>query len=199
MSVEIVLVELEGVIVDLSAPREIERASRDAALATATDETDVELASLRAQRAFEDALERVLLLHPGARQALVSLSVRVRIGIVTRLPRHVAQRILARAELDPVTSCLVARDDVVHPLPAPDAHLRALERLARIRPFTTDRVVAVVADSDGIAAARAAHLNTLAVGPALTPAPGGAWVASIAGVTYDALVQQLERSGVRPT
>jgi beta-phosphoglucomutase len=163
----------------------------------ALDEVDVELMTLRADRAFDDAMSRVVELLPGARDAIAKLAERVRCIVVTRAPARVADRILSLAALDTLVSGIVAADDVA-PKPAPVAHERALARLRRVG-VTDPRAVVALEDAEpGIAAARAAGVCVVGVGRhAATASSGGPWLASVATLNYDALVELLEDRGAR--
>lgn len=161
------------------------------------DETDVELATLRADRLLDDALARKTVLYPGVRDAARALAVRLRLVVVTRLPRHVAERVLATAGLDDVVTTTIAIEPDGDDAEAMTTACRAaLARLQRVRPTRGDEVVAFVDDAADVTGARAAGLRTVAV--VASPA-ADAWVAGVGTLTYDALVQLLARSGARPT
>jgi beta-phosphoglucomutase-like phosphatase (HAD superfamily) len=135
------------------------------------DATDAELATLRADRAFEDAMARGVTLVPGARDAIADLAGHVRVGVVTRMPRAVADAVLSLAEL-----------------------ARLLPGRAR-HPASVVALVDTVAGAD---AARSAGLRVVGVGRGARDATDVAgWVASAAGLTYDAVMQLLACSGAR--
>jgi HAD superfamily hydrolase (TIGR01509 family) len=221
------LLELEGVVADTTAARRAALADaldaighapppdrvaeaadgRAAALAAARlapalalDPTDVELTALRAERAFEERVGRGVTLVPGAREAVESLATRLRVVVVTRAPARAAERILALAGLDACVAGVVAADQALAPKPSPSGHRRALERLARVGAGAPDAVVAFEDAPDGLVAARAAGVHAVGVGAGARDATkADPWLASLAGVTYDAVVQLLANRGARST
>jgi beta-phosphoglucomutase-like phosphatase (HAD superfamily) len=95
-------------------------------------------------------------------------------------------------------SGVVAAEQVAAPKPSPAGHLRALARLSRVRPIESALVVSLEDAPDGLAAARAAGVLGVGVGDGSSDATGrDPWVASVADVTYDALVELLANRGVR--
>jgi HAD superfamily hydrolase (TIGR01509 family) len=219
------LVELEGILVDTRAARrgaladallaighalpddqlawaaDGHAAARAASLAAALvpiDPTDEELTALRADRAFEERIARGLTLLPGAREALESLAGRMRILAVTRAPSRAAEQMLALGGLEACVSGVVAAEQALEPKPSPSGHARALERLARFGVTDPRAVVALEDAPDGVAAARAAGVHVIAVGGGARDATDAdAWLASLAGVDYDAVVDLLETNRAR--
>jgi HAD superfamily hydrolase (TIGR01509 family) len=219
------LLELEGIVADTIAARRLAlaealaaigrallddeiahaadghaaaRAASIAARALSLDTTDEELIALRADRAFEERVGRGVSLIPGAREAVQTLAARLRIVVVTRAPSRAADRILALGDLDSVVAGVVAAEHVLAPKPSPSGHARALGRLARVGAGEPGRVVAFEDAPDGIAAARDAGVLAVGVGPGARDASeADAWLASLAGVNYDAVVQLLENRGDR--
>ncbi|MBV9880652.1 MAG: HAD family phosphatase [Gemmatirosa sp.] len=160
------------------------------------DATDVELATLRAERAFEDAARQAVVLVPGARDALAALGERVRLGVVTRLSRMVTDAVLSFAGLEPVVRVVVNAPQG-EPLSA-STFRRALERLARGGTVVADAGVALVDAIATAEAAREAGLRPIVVGhgapDATSHAPTSAsWLATVDVPTYDALMQILAR------
>lgn len=193
-----IVCELEGVVVDTTEARARANARARRETGTIADDTDRELLALRGERALDDELARVIRLVSGARDALLDLSTRARVVVATRLPRVVTDRVMTAADLDGIVVAAIA-NDAEHPDDA-TRFTAALARLARTRPVSPDGAVALVDSAHGIAAAAHLGVRAVAVGPHVRDAVDTVpWVASIATLTYDALVQLLERSGVRPT
>ncbi len=143
-------------------------AAGDAA-ARACDEVALDLAAHQAERAFADHLARApLTVADGAREAVAALGARLRLGVVTRLPRAAVERLLDAAGLAPAFAVVVAADDRAPAAPRPGApgarYAAALARLApRVPGLVPAQAVAVV-DADAAAAdARAAGLRTALV------------------------------------
>jgi beta-phosphoglucomutase len=215
--IEVLLVEMEGVLVETRALRRAalaealsaERIAVDAAafaradgkapreairavLALAKverDPTTIDLLALRAERAFSLRLGQGITLVPGAAEALRAAQAGARIALVTRARRADAELVIGMAGLDGVLETIVADDDVVDAKPAPDGYLLALARLARRRPFAIERAIAVEDGVSGIRAARAAGLRSLAVGAIepLDAMEADGFATSIAGETLESL------------
>jgi HAD superfamily hydrolase (TIGR01509 family) len=182
-----------------ASPVAVARAA-EALSAARLDETDVDLLALAATRAFVARAAHGVALVSGARDALADLASQLRVVVVTRAPLRVAEQILAHAGLDAVVSAIVAAEHVVTPKPSPAGHWRALARLAHLRPIEPSHVVALEDGADGLAAARAAGVTVVGVGPGAHDATaGGAWVASAVALTYDALVHLLDSRAARGT
>lgn len=218
VTVDAVLVELEGVIFDTAGPRRaaLERALREegvgfddvawddacAGLPVATalaalarrglplDETARELARLRAERHFADTLGGPVLMMPGARAAFERLAAMTRVTVLTRATRREAARMLEIAELEPLVETIITSDDGALK-PDPRAWREALARLSRRRPVPVARVVALEDDAPGIRGARTAGLRCIAVGRA---APhrvleANAWLPTLEGVTAERIAR----------
>ena len=193
MRFDAVLFELEGVLVDTAASRrEALRRSlaqdgvrltdedfaacctglsvRDAVAVAShragarLDDTALDLAALRAERHFAALSGGGLSLVPGARELVEALAASTRLGVVTRLSRGDAERVLRLAELEYAVEVVVSAEDAV-PKPHPAPYALALSRLARRRPVSPDAVLALEDGPAGIAAATAAALRCVAVGP----------------------------------
>jgi HAD superfamily hydrolase (TIGR01509 family) len=214
-----VLCELEGVLVDTSRPRaEALRAGLAAAGLTAplwpagaeldparpvadvvrdalsaggdADETLVDLATLAAESRFAAlAGGGALALADGARAFLESALGRVRLAVVTRARRREAEMMLGLAGLADAFEFVIAAEDAATPKPHPAPYERALGRLARRRPVARDRIVALEDGPTGVAAAHAAGLRCVLVGPGAARDVGAeAWLPSLRDVTLDALM-----------
>jgi phosphoglycolate phosphatase-like HAD superfamily hydrolase len=153
-------------------------AAGDAA-AAACDEVALDIAAHRADRAFSGLLARAALtLADGAREAVAALGARLRLGVVTRLRRADADRLLEAAALAPAFAFVVAADDrLAGPARAgaPGArYAAALARLARpLAGLAGGEVAALVGAAADADDARAAGLRTVLVG-ADDPARRGA-------------------------
>jgi HAD superfamily hydrolase (TIGR01509 family) len=135
------------------------------------------------------------MLQPGVGDALAALAAYARVVVVTRAPRRVAERILGLAGLDPLVGGVIAAEDAGAPKPSPAGYERALARLVRLG-IDRRQVVALEDSRDGLAAAHAAQVAVVAVGPLARGAAGDApWLATVADLTYDALVELLANRG----
>ena len=156
----------------------------------ATDETAVDLAVLRAEKAFAASLGAGATLVDGAMDGLASLHARARLGVVTRATRREAELMLSLAELAWLFELVITADDVpLAPKPSADPYARAMARLARRRPIDPRRVMALEDGRGGIRAARAAGLRCLAVGevPAFRALDADGYLPSLRGVTLESL------------
>ena len=99
--------------------------------------------------------------QPGAAALLASLPPE-RWAIVTSCPRNLALGLIAHAGL-PVPRILVSADDVERGKPAPDCYLAAAAAFG-VEP---NACVAIEDSAGGIAAARAAGMDVIAVGRGL--------------------------------
>lgn len=141
-------------------------AAGDAA-AAACDDVALDLAAHRAGRAFSDLLARgALTLAGGAREAVAALGARLRLGVVTRLRRADAERLLDAAGLAPSFAFVVAGDDRPSAPGAPGArYAAALARLARpLAALAAGEVAALVGATPDVDEARAAGLRAVLVG-----------------------------------
>jgi beta-phosphoglucomutase-like phosphatase (HAD superfamily) len=148
------------------------------------DELSVELIALRADRTFGAIVARGLSLSPGAGTFVRNAAGSARLGIVTRAARRDVESVLALAGLGDAFECVVACEDYSGPEPSPDPFEQAVVRMARRSAVTIGDGVALVASLNGVAAARAARLHPIVVGP-VGPAlafAGDAFLASLDGV-----------------
>ena len=218
MQLDTVLLELEGVLADTAAARRAAlraaleavagRPFDDAALAHGDglapraaaaavarahapdlDDTALDLVALRAERGFAAASARGLSLAPGAREFVERLAASARVGVVTRAARRDAEHVLGLAELEYAVELLVTADDRVEPKPDPAPYELALARLARRRPVSRERVLALEDGAAGIAAATAAGLAVVAVGdvPAHVAMRAAGVLPSLDGATLESL------------
>jgi putative hydrolase of the HAD superfamily len=95
--------------------------------------------------------------------------------------------------------CIVTAEDVAAPKPDPAIYAAALARLARKRPLSAARAVALEDTLPGIRAARAAGARCVAVGalPPYQAAAADAYVASLEGNTLDTLSRLVTRGQER--
>jgi beta-phosphoglucomutase-like phosphatase (HAD superfamily) len=160
------------------------------AAGAAVDELSIELVALRADRAFGAITSRGLSLSPGASTFVRNAEGSARLGIVTRAARRDVESVLALADLGDAFECVVAREDYSGPEPSPDPFEQAVVRMASRGAVTIGEGLALVASLNGVAAARAARLHPVVVGP-VGPAvafAGDAFVPSLDGVrVYDLL------------
>lgn len=191
--VDVLVLELEGVIVETSAFRRAALASALAgagmqldddewlelgagrAMSTAVnavlarrgarhDATAAELLALSADRAFAESFRGGLTLRPGASSLLARVEGRTRLAVVTRLTRAQVEQVLALAGLEHAFESIVAAEDVLEPKPSREGYELLLDRLTRRRPLRRDRTIALEDGGPGIRAARAAGVRCLAVG-----------------------------------
>ena len=190
---DIVLVELEGVIADTGEAR------RDAILASlradgvmlpdseyrdlcaglsfddavraafrgvgrGRDDTAIALASHRAERAYRAYIGKGLTLVEGARETLERLHETVRIGLVTRSPRNDAMFVLSLARIEHLFTSVVAQEDAPSK-PSPEPYRLALSRMQRARARVVRGTVVAIEDGlAGITSARTAGIATVVVG-----------------------------------
>lgn len=189
--VDVVLLELEGVLFDTlalrqasvrdacaahgiiapaedAAPGSAVKASVLAAMSAAGQREDEILADLMtrdAERAFSRRLSvSGITLQPRARRFIDRAMGTARIAVVTRARRGDADAMLSLSGLSGVFSCVVTGDDTFDPKPSAAGIQLALDRLARQRAVDRRSVLAVEDGTDGIRAARAASIRCVAVG-----------------------------------
>ena len=104
-------------------------------------------------------------LFPGAAECIRELSATVPLAIASGALRHEILMVLDRAGLTPCFSAVVAAGETARGKPAPDPYERAVELLGvwSGAPLDPRRVAAVEDTTQGLAAARAARLRTVAV------------------------------------
>jgi HAD superfamily hydrolase (TIGR01509 family) len=113
---------------------------------------------------------------PGAREAVIGLAARFRLGVASSSPIELIEHSLELAGLRQCFQALVSSDQVAVGKPAPDVYLEACRRLATV-PL---RAVAIEDSSNGLRAAAAAGLAVIAVpNPAYPPSPGALSLANI--------------------
>ncbi|MGH7617869.1 MAG: HAD hydrolase-like protein [Gemmatimonadaceae bacterium] len=210
--VDVLLLELEGVLVDTHAARlaslreacasrgvdashaELEpgTAVRTSVLGAMTaagqpaDDVLADLMALDAERAFSRGLSvGGVALQPWARQFMDRATASVRLAIVTRVRRADTDAILRLSGLAGAFACIVTCDDIFDPKPSPAGMQLALDRLARQRPVVHTAVLALEDGTDGIRAARSAFVRSVAVGaiPPHAAIEADAYVASLDGHT----------------
>lgn len=167
------------------------RAAARAALVEAggADDTEIVLATLRAERAFAAAAGKGIVLAPGARDFVIGAQPKVRLAIVTRAGRRDADLLLSLAGLEDAFACVVSLDDALAEKPDPAPYERALARLASSHPLKRSTALALEDALPGIRAARAAGVRCLAVGemPAYRAVEAIGYLPSIEGQTPETL------------
>lgn len=191
--VDAVLVEFDGVLADTRAARraalldtleedgitisEFEYRDRCAALPVraavraayavrhvAVDDTAIELAAVRAERRFSNAVQSGVSLTTGARAFIEAAQTQTRLGIVSRAPRSDIEATLSLAQLEHVFEFVIADDDAFAPKPSPASYQGAIERLKRRRSVNARNVIALEDGAAGIHAAKEAGLRCAVVG-----------------------------------
>jgi beta-phosphoglucomutase-like phosphatase (HAD superfamily) len=190
--VDVVLLELEGVVFDTRALRRASlrdalsahglvitpgadldvaspvKASVLAAMTLAGAPRDDVLAGLLerdAERAFADRLSLGgVALQAGVRQFVDRAAAEARLAIVTRARRLDADAMLHLSGFDASFSCVVTADDTLDEKPSPAGIRLALDRLSKIRAVSNTAVIALEDGVEGIGAARAAKVRCVAVG-----------------------------------
>jgi len=149
------------------------------------DETRVDLAAVRAERAFASSADAGLSLMVGARGLIESLQGHTRLAIVSRAARRDIDATLSLAQLDYAFEFIVSDDDPYLPKPSAEPYLAALERFARRRPVLPGHIVAMEDGMAGIRSAHGAGLRCAVVGPvpAHVAVEADALIPSLAGVT----------------
>src|SRR5919197_6650158 len=182
--IEAVVLDLDGVLIDSeqvwSAAREQlvrERGGSWRAEATRAmmgmsslewsrymhDELGVDLPPEEISRAVVARMARLyeerLPLFPGAREAVVSLAQRWRIGLASSANREIIDLVLALAELRASFAVTVSSEEVPHGKPAPDVYLEAARRLD----VSPTEAAAIEDSHNGIVSAKAAGMRVLAI------------------------------------
>jgi HAD superfamily hydrolase (TIGR01509 family) len=113
----------------------------------------------RKEELFVELLESAAALRPGAEEAVIALAARWPAALATGSVRAAALHVLERFALRPRFRAVVAREDYERDKPAPDAFLRAAERLG-----VAPAGCIVIEDSmKGLAAAIAAGIPCIVV------------------------------------
>jgi beta-phosphoglucomutase-like phosphatase (HAD superfamily) len=193
--IDVVLCELEGALIDCTAQRRraLQRAfsgegislgdslydehcsgtstvlAVEAALRVLQRSDDPvlpELLVLGGRRHFRNEISRGVLLAPGAADFLEATRATCRLALVTRAARAEAELLLSVAGLGSAFECMICADDVRQPATSGALYEAALARLGRRRAVERSHVVALVDGIDGAAAARAAGIHCVVIGPA---------------------------------
>ncbi len=215
MEVPVLLVEFEGVIAETATMRceaiveslvvegltvgrsdlasllghtteeAVRRARR--AVGAQDDETAVELARLRAERAFATRIGKGLTLRSEIRPTLERLAASCRLALVTRASRREVEFVLGLAGLDGLFRPIIAVEDAVPPKPDRAPYLAALARIGQLFPGQQLKPLAVEDHLVGIRGARAAGIPSVAVGPlpAHEALEADAWVESLSELTVE--------------
>jgi beta-phosphoglucomutase-like phosphatase (HAD superfamily) len=149
------------------------------------DETTIELAALRASRAFGESVARGLPLGNGVMQFVQSAAGVARLGIVTRAARRDVDLILGFSGLGDSFECVVTAEDYTGPEPASTPFDIAFSRMSEGRPVRVGGNIAIVASLNGVASARAARFHPIVVGP-VSPSlafAGDGYLTSFDGMT----------------
>lgn len=203
---EALLIELEGVVAETRALRaEALRRGLEAigvVDGAEPDETERDLVALVAEREFAARASAGLSLVQGARECILSMHVQMRLAVVTRVSRRVADLVLELGGLTDAFDCVIAAEDVRAGKPSPEGYVLALERLSRRRRAAPESCLAIEDGIDGIRAARAAGVPCLAVASISADeafaAGAHAWIPSLLGQTPRSLAELL-RSGEEST
>jgi HAD superfamily hydrolase (TIGR01509 family) len=172
--VDVVLIELEGVVFETQALRQ-----ECAQLALAAHGIDLpaapmiiddvvlaDLVASTADRLFSARLMTSgVAVRAGARTFVEQAAARTRLGVVTRMLRRDAESLLRLSGLADAPTVVVCADDVVDPKPSPEGYRLAMSRLHRQRGSEPAGVIALENDASGIRGARAAGVRCIAIGP----------------------------------
>jgi beta-phosphoglucomutase-like phosphatase (HAD superfamily) len=155
------------------------------------DETSIELAALRASRAFGESVARGLPLARGIAAFVRGAAGIARLGIVTRTPRRDVELVLSFSGLTDSFECVVAAEDYTGPEPASDPFERAMFRMSEGRAVRVGGNIALVASLNAVASARAARLHPIVVGP-VSPTlafAGEGYVPTLEGTTVHEILR----------
>lgn len=160
----------------------------------ALDATDLELATVRADRALAHSLSKGTMLADGARSAVERLATRHRLAAVSRLRRTDISAVLDLARLEHAFAFVIGAEDATDDKPHPAPYHLALRRLGRYRGGAVGTVVALENGAAGIRAAQAAGLPCIAVGPqpAHIALEASAYVPSLADLDPTSLATLLD-------
>lgn len=213
MEVPVLLIEFEGVLADTAAIRQAALAeslaadgitlsaqllkltagcnTEDAlrqvrnAVGAPDDPTALDLARVRAEKAFAARLGKGVMLPPRTRAALERLSTVARLAVVTRASRREVEFVLGLGDLDGMFRPIVALEDSPVAKPARAPYDAALKRVAELFPGQVLRGIAVEDSVRGVLAARGAGLLTVLVGkhPPQDAMEADCWVSSLVDLT----------------
>ncbi len=155
------------------------------AVGSRADETTIELAALRAGRSFGESVARGVPLARGAAEFVRSCAGKARIGIVTRAPRRDVDLVLSFSGLADAFEFVIAAEDYTGPEPASEPYDAAIGRMAYGQAVTIGEGVALIASLNSVAAARAARLHPIVVGPVSSSLAfaGDGYLSSLEGAT----------------
>ncbi len=173
---------LDTICLGVSIPAAVRGVYRQANVPA--DETMIELATLRADRAFAATTQHGILLAPGAADFVRNASAQVRLAIVTSARRRDVEALLELAGLRDAFECVLTADDRTGFEPSPESYDAALFRLAHGESIRAGGETAIVASLNAAAAARAAQLTVVVVGP-VSPTvafAGDGYMATLEGV-----------------
>ena len=125
------------------------------------DETAIELAALRADRAFAAISSNGLPLAPGAGAFVRSAEGFARLGLVTRAARREVDLVLSLAGLGDAFECVVTGEDYVGAEPSPVPFEQAIARMSKRGVAARSTITALVASVNAAASAHAARLQVL--------------------------------------
>ena len=185
---------LDAICLGVSIPAGVRGAYRQANVPA--DETMIDLAALRADRAFAAASQHGLPLAPGAMDFVRNASGHVRLAIVTSARRRDVEALLEFAGLRDAFECVLTADDHAGAEPSPDPYDAALFRLAHGESIRAGDETAMVASLNATAAARAALLRVVVIGP-VSPAvafAGDGYLPSLQGVSVADVVRLSRRA-----
>ncbi|MBI2408882.1 MAG: HAD family phosphatase [Gemmatimonadetes bacterium] len=159
------------------------------ALGASADPVAVEIARLRAEKAFTQRISRGLLMNPGGLALVQALRSQARMALVTRAARHDVDFVLTLAGIADAFTCVVTGDDKVPGKPSPAPYVLALEKLSRTAPAAGTDAIAFEDARPGIRAARAAGVRVVAVGtlPPHHAMEADAFYPTLAGLSFDQL------------
>ena len=121
---------------------------------------DVEGWARRKQELTLSLLADAPRLYPGVEALVQALRGRVALGVVSTSWRGSIEAVLKASNLLDAFDVVIAKEDVQHPKPDPEGYARAIDRLG----LTAGEVVALEDSSSGLAAARGAKIQVVAVG-----------------------------------
>jgi beta-phosphoglucomutase-like phosphatase (HAD superfamily) len=156
-----------------------------AAVGANDDPTAIELARLRAERAFAERAGKGLSLQPGVKQALERLATVGRLALVTRASRREVEFVLDLARLEGLFRPVIGLEDISPPKPDAAPYYGALARVRELFPGQTLRGLAVEDSAVGARAARAAGLLSVIIGdvPPHEAMEADAWFESLSDLT----------------